>query len=219
MSRQVFWFGLAVVLIGAPLHAQSPAPATANFPLSGDYEILTHRRASTVSAPADLGPQAAPGTVVSFGPTLHWIDGRVCRQWAATPFKGIPFDLHDRNLSDMMIGPIDRRPERRLNSLFRLTCDGAELAWLLAVDQRVAIVPGANGASFAVLAQRPSPELVRRLQDGLRKQQLYNGVSSGIMDEATQAALANYAERRGAGYRFMPVAPTANLLDGLGVLD
>ncbi len=214
----VLWLGLAVMSFGAPLRAH-PSTPQANFPLSGDFELLSHRRASAVSAPADLGAVPAPGTVVSFGATLRWIDGRVCQRWSATPFKGLPFDLHDRNLSDMLIGPIDQRPERRLNALFRLTCDGAELSWLLAVDERVAIVRSANGASFAILVLRPSPELVRRIQDGLRKQQLYNGAATGIMDELTQVALASYAERRGAGYRFMPVAPTANLLAGLGVFD
>lgn len=189
------------------------------FPLVGEYALTAYRRAASVAAPADVAPPSDGPQSVIFGPTLHWLEGKTCATWKPVRFEGIPFDLHDPNLSDVIIPPADDRPNRTLNELFRLTCDGKELAWLVAIDARVAIVPSANGSNYTIIAQPVSDSLIRSIQDRLRTAGFYGGATNGVFDPHTREAVAAYAESRGAAYRFDQPAMTLNLLEGLGALS
>lgn len=186
------------------------------FPLAGEYVLVSERRAG--AGPSE-GTSPERSRSVSFGPALNWLDGEVCASWWPTPFKGIPFDLHDPNLSDLIVAPLGDRPNHRLSLLYRISCNGADLAWLLVIDKRIAVVPNADGTRFAILARPLTGSLISRVQEGLAKAGLYDGSTQGQFDERTKSAVAKYVEQRGAAYRFADPAMTMNLLDGLGALD
>jgi hypothetical protein len=190
------------------------------FPLSGEYRLVSERRASGVAAPLAPDPSTVePPRSVTFGLTLRWLDGAVCADWLPARWHGIPFDMGDPNLSDVTIGPLGDRPDRRSYWLFQIVCEGDVIGSLVVVDVTTAIIPSPNGASFAIVSLPPSENRVRRIQDRLRAGQFYVGYSTGVYDETTRAAVAAYAEHRGAAYRFANPAMSLNLLEGLGVWD
>ena len=190
------------------------------FPLSGEYMLVAKRRAFGVAAPLSPEPPSdAPQDSVSFGLDLRWLGGRECGEWLPVRFNGIPFDMGDPNLSDVIVGPLGDRPDRRSNLLFQIICDGEMIASLVVVDITVAIVWNPNGADYAVLALRPSEDLVGRIQDRLKEERFYDGDRTGVLDEKTRAAAAAYAEHRGAAYRFANPVMSLNLIEGLDVFD
>lgn len=188
------------------------------FPLDGVY-VITERRATGTASTTPHEPWTTrTGAIVSFGPTLSWHDGQACADWHPVPFNGIPFDVHDPSLSDLMVGPLSERPNHRLILLFQIVCDGDFIGSLVVIDRTVAVVQSPDGAGFAILTAAPSPALIRRIQDRLREEGLYAGPATGIWDSLTEAAAAAYNQQRGADLFEHPVL-TLNLLDGLGVLD
>jgi hypothetical protein len=207
----------------APALATDPAwlrmRMDAGFPLSGEYRLVSERRASGVAAPLALDATVEPTKSVTFGLTLQWLDGKVCADWLPARWNGIPFDMGDPNLSDVNIGPLGDRPDRRSFWLFQIVCEGDAIGSLVVVDFTTAIIPSPNGASFAIVSLPPSENLMRRIQDRLSERRFYSGGSTGVYDETTRSAVAAYAEHRGAAYRFASPAMSRNLLEGLGVWD
>lgn len=189
------------------------------FPLAGRFEVLGERRLSDGGGMASQEQPERSGQSVTFGPSLLWLDGRTCGQWSATPWKGIPFDIHDPILSDMLIEPAEGRPNRQLMLLFAITCGEELVGFLTVVDPRVAIVSGTEDGALTVLSAPLSGEVLSKVQDALRKEKLYSGRTTGILDDATTTSLAAYVQRRGAAFAFKRPALTANLLEGLVVLD
>lgn len=190
------------------------------FPLSGEYLLVSERRASGVAAPLALDPLAvAPTKSVTFGLTLHWLDGTVCTDWLPARWNGIPFDMGDPNLSDVTIGPLGDRADRRSYWLFYIFCEGDVLGSLVVIDVTTAIIPSPNGVSFAIVSLPPTERLTLDIQARLRQERFYDGAPDGAFDEKTRAAVAAYVEHRGAAYRFASPAMSLNLLEGLGVWD
>ncbi len=187
------------------------------FAPTGRFDLIDIRAPGAASSSAvDDGGQ--PSGAIAFGPTLHWLDGRACTTWGATPWNGIPFDLHDPALADMLIEPAAGRPNRRLVALFEIVCDGDALGSLTFVDARVAIAFHPDQGSFRILVVPPSPGQVGRLQSALAGLGLYSGPANGLYDDATRAAVADYLATLGLA-RIERPALTANLLDRLGALE
>ena len=91
---------------------------------------------------------------------------------------------------------------------------------ILQVDDRVVVIPWANGSHYLV-AERPlSEEQTRRLQRALISMKFLSGLVSGIVDEPTVSAIRAWAAYRARAevYAFYRPALTENLLDTLGVL-
>lgn len=197
---------------------QTDTIGAAGFPLAGMFDVLGLRHLAGDGAASQEQPERS-GRSVTFGPSLHWLDGRTCERWGATPWKGIPFDLHDPVLSDMLIEPAEGRPNRQLMLLFAITCGEDLLGFLTVIDPRVAIVSGTEDAAVTVLSAPLASDVVSKVQDALRGEKLYPGRTTGILDDATTASLSDYVRRRGAAFVFMRPALTANLLEGLVVLD
>jgi hypothetical protein len=181
---------------------------------------VSERRASGVAAPASPGSIAGDAAKsVSFGLTLRWLDGRTCSDWLPARWNGIPFDMGDPNLSDITVGPLGDRADRRSYWLFQIVCEGDILGSLVVVDFTTAIIPSPNGASFAIVSLPATESLMQRIQGRLQQERFYDGEQNGQLDEKTKAAVAAYAEHRGAAYRFASPAMTLNLLEGLDVWD
>jgi hypothetical protein len=191
-------------------------------PLSGKYRMAAHRRASNVAAPLDAWSWKAEPGDVEFGAELRWPDGRVCEDWQAVALAEMPLDLSDPILSDVTLGPHPgprSTGDHRLNQAFEIRCGGERHLPVVAVDDRVLIMPSPDGASYAILERPLETEQIRRLQQQLRDMKFYHGEPTGALDDATWQGIAAYAEYRGARYRFSPPIITENLLDGLGVLE
>lgn len=199
--------------------AQAGADGPAGFPLAGTFDVLGQRHLSGAGGTASQERPERSGRSVTFGPSLRWLDGRTCGQWGATPWKGIPFDLRDPVLSDMLIEPAEGRPNRQLMLLFAITCGEELLGFVTVIDPRVAIVSGTDDAVLTVLSAPLSGDTVSKVQDALRAGKLYSGRTTGILDDETTVSLSDYVQRRGAAFAFMRPALTANLLEGLVVLD
>lgn len=193
-------------------------PATTRFPLGGHYMFVGARASSLVSSTA-REPVTDESPYLLFGSTMHWFDGTTCTHWTPTEVKGIPFDIGDPNLSDLILAPANGNANHQENRLFWLSCGDGMPREIVVVDARTVIVQNADGASYAIFARPFATEEIERLQKALKAEGLYSGDIYGVLDEPTRAALAAYAERRGAAFRFRNPAATMNLLDGLGVLD
>jgi len=222
MARRIALRLMAALLVVCGLNALAPGePAVEE--LRGTFEVLGRRAASNVAAAQP--PEPPSGTearTVSFGASLIWHDGRNCARWRSEPYVPAPIELNDPMLSDTQIG---REPnetgssDRRKNTGLAVICDGQVLARLVRVDQRVLIVAAPNGTTYLILQRPLTAEEVRRVQAALGARKLLAGPPSGTMDAPTWAALATYAESRGAAYRFKAAALTENLLAGLGITD
>ena len=194
------------------------AVAEEPFTPTGHFELIDTRESGELVGSASAQSGVLPSGSVAFGPILHWLDGRECTTWGATPWNGVPFDLHDPALADVLIEPAAGRPNRRLVALFEIVCDGAMLGSLTFVDARVAIAFHPEQGSFAILVAPPSSGQVGRLQAALAAMGLYEGPESGQYDDATRRAVTDYLGTLGlAG--FERPALTANLLDRLGALE
>jgi hypothetical protein len=208
--------------LACPFGSQGTAIAEETKPLSGRYLLAAHRRASNVAAPLDAPLWKAQPGEVEFGTDLRWPDGSVCPDWQAVALAQTPLDLSDPMLSDVMLGPHPgprSTGDKRLNQAFEIRCAGVRSLPLVAVDDRVVIIPSPDGASYAIFERPLGAEQVRHLQRQLRDMKFYDGEPTGSLDEPTREGIAAYAEYRGARYRFSPPVITENLLDGLGVLE
>lgn len=215
-SLQSILFVLLSALVAAP--ARADETTTKLFPLSGQYLFVGARASSFVSSTV-IEPATDANHSLSFGPTLRWFDGTTCTNWSPTEVKGIPFDLSDPNLSDLILLPANGKANHQANRLFWLSCDDGLLREIVAIDARTVIVQNPDGASYAIFATPLSTVEIERLQKGLTEVGSYSGSADGILDETTRSALASYAERRGAAFRFRNPVATMNLLDALGALD
>jgi hypothetical protein len=216
--------GFGVCSAGAQEPAGDPEPETitAPSPPSGDFTVITMRRASDVAGgPIEQDAAQRIGQTVSFGETLTWWDGRTCESWAAEPMDQQVLPLDDPLLSDTQVPPLDgpiSAGDRRQNTGWSLTCEGEALGVLLQVDDRVLIAPTRSGVTNIILERPLTPDEILAFQKQLKDMKFFTGEPSATWDEASLAGLASYAEYRGAKYRFARTAITENLLDGLRIL-
>jgi len=218
------FLGLAGLVAGAALFAAPPATAEPRTPVAapdGDYVVVALRRSSFVEGAAEADSGAFRiGARVAFGDTLHWLDGTICRTWRAEAAGESVIRVDDPNLSDLTVAPLGEPRGHAPASVqpYRLYCDGARLAGVVAVDGRVFVTHSPSGTVNAVLEKPLTEPQVRRLQAALRERQFHTGPVTGVMDEATRQAVSRYADHRGARYVFRHAAITEALLDGLCVL-
>ncbi|MFP3944757.1 MAG: hypothetical protein ACLFWF_12730 [Alphaproteobacteria bacterium] len=223
LSAAIVLAGLGACTAGAETpDAADSQQARAPAPPSGEFTIITTRRASDVAGGTIEGQAGERiGENISFGETLTWWDGTECKDWSAEPHGQRVLPLDDPNLSDTQLPPVDgpvSARDRRLNRGWSLTCEGEALGVLLQVDRRVLVIPTKSGVTN-VIAEKPlSPDETLAVQKQLESMKFYSGEPSQEWDENSLGAVASYAEYRGAEFRFARPAITENLLDGLKII-
>ncbi len=226
--RRILHRGLSAALLLLACLLSAGARADGGVPLpSGAYRVVAVRHS------ADVQAVAVPGAGVEFlgrrvifdEGRLVWLDGRTCASWTVRETAAPVVILDDPNLSDVAIPPPDvpvPSADRRIDLSVALLCldDGEEtFGYFLIVDPRVLVMP-APGSTVNLILERPlSAARIRRLQKRLRSMKFHSGAITGRLDAATLRSLGDYAEYRGAGYRYARPAITANLLAGLGLID
>lgn len=189
--------------------------------LTGQYVAVALRMASDVaSEPLPLEYNDLIGQIVSFDAPMVWLDGEnFDKSFEVDPIVAIA-NLRDPNLSDVMISPPDIEGVENCWKIATtvIEFDGKGVAMFLRIDRRVLLLTVANSAAYLILEKPLFPDEVERLQFALKDMKFYDGEITGIMDAATRAGVAGYADYRGAEYRFADAVITENLLTGLGVL-
>lgn len=202
--------------------AHGAAAETAS--LSGSYQVIDIRRASDVAG----GPIVArgdylPGAAAEFGETLRLPGAKSCRTWSVTISNDSGVNVNDPLLSDTQLGPltpdVSDQGDRRLNLALDVLCDATVVYSLLKVDDRVLVAPIESGQGYVIYERALSGKQNERLQHELKDMKFFSGTPSDEWDADSYAALAFYAEYRGAEYRFQRTAITENLLDGLNILE
>ncbi len=212
--------GLAVAAMLAPALASAdelPVP-------DGDYVAIAIRSATTVAAPLSATTVEEAGYLgrrAKFGDGVHWLDRSECESVSYNAADFVPLDLEDPVLSDLAIPANDGVSvgDRSLVQPLEVRCGDDLLVHLVMIDRRVLVVPSANGALHIILEKPLSRLQVAKLQRQLKDMKFYDGEITGEMNPEVRRQLGGYAEYRGAAYRFVNVAITENLLDGLGVLE
>lgn len=199
----------------ATLSFAKAEPAPIAMP-SGDYIVVAIRAASGVHSPAmiDMNYARFIGQRVSFAETCIWLDETPCAQ----PHFVLPIveviDIHDPNLSDAIAWP--RGSFDGINHLilsaFSVGLEGGASKLFLMVDERILIVPVANGSINIILEKPLEKNEIALVQESLAYLGLYNGEMNGVMDETLRIAVAEFAETQGAKYRFADPVISENLL-------
>lgn len=201
---------LLVTLATAPSQAQP----------SGEYEVVALRRSGTVESTAETDKALVEllGRRAEFGEQLRWYDGTVCDSWATEPDNDIPIDLDDPILSDTIIESSEPpvTPEYINAPRLRLVCRSGEeraIAPLVIIDRHVVVTGSPSGSTYIILQKAYSTDLIRKLQEQLRKLDYHAGELTGEVDAQTRAAIGRFAEQCGARYAFADVVITENLFD------
>ncbi len=198
-------------------------PGSASHPmLFGDYRLITLRRASDVvgSVTDPTISSAEIGSAVSFGKTVKWFNKKTCANWEEVVGKTASVNLNDPNLVDLIIssdgGLLNADGQRKFSNI-QILCDGAPLAVVTRIDERILVTSSPSGLSYAILERPLPPNEVRDLQFKLKALNFYYGGTTGEMDEATHDSISRYASHRGRyDLTFKRSALTENLLKGLG---
>jgi len=213
-------------LIAFFIFQQSPLFATDVFndPIgpSGEFVVVALRMASDVeSMPLGDTYENLLGQVVSFDEPKVWLDRQSFDGTRFVDTDVAVVDIRDPNLSDVTIPPlpIARVESRWIMEATQIVSEGKSVKTFLMVDRRVLIVPMANGALNVILEKPLDTQEIRRLQLLLKDTGNYNGDITGVMDQSTRVAIADYAEYRGAKFRFADPVISENLLAGLNVLN
>ena len=195
------------------------------FQLSGDFELITLRRASDVAGGVDDPSfnDAAIGKKVSFGKTLSWFDGTSCSNWSLRAIDAPAVNLNDPNLADLIIdvdpGVLSENKKRDILNL-EVNCDGAPIGTAVKLDDRVFVAPSPSGLTYAVFERPLLAVQIEALQRQLKDMKFYDGAITGKMDEATIASVSLYASYRGRyDVTFKRSAITENLLFDLDVVS
>ena len=197
--------------------------------LAGRYEIVGARMASSVAsiAPAPLSAEDSPiGQVVVFDPRGVQIAGMGCDCWR-TEKVTVPGDMQaDPMLRDLRLPALDdadiSRGDARLDRAYSLSCEGEHFALAYQTGPRVMALTWNNSSSYLVLEKPLSTTQIEAFQRELKSMKFYDGEITGVLDEATlQGARVYYGYRLRDDQAAIPgrIAITANLLDGLGVLE
>jgi hypothetical protein len=193
----------------------------------GEYIVVDLRNASYVASIASNDAAVDRlGQRVSFRENqLIWLGGKTCERWSVREVDAPVLMLDDPNLSDLKIPPLDSETtsgDKRVNMSVDLICqDGGEkiLGSFVIVDARVLVTSVLNGAVNMILEHPLTKNQISKFQTQLKDMKFYDGKITGTLGEATLRSVANYAEYRGANYKFLRTVITENLLDGLRVLD
>ena len=197
--------------------------------LAGRYEIVGARMASRVAsiAPPPLSAEDSPiGQIVVFDPRGVQIESMGCDCWRAEMVT-VPMDMPtDPMLRDLLLPALDDAEissgDARLNRAYSLSCEGEHFTLAYQTGPRAMALTWDNSSSYLVLEKPLSTTHVEAFQRELKSMKFYDGEITGVLDEATlQGARAYYGYRLRDDQAAIPgrIAITANLLDGLGVLE
>lgn len=208
-----------------PLAAPSDAlERMAGF--AGAYVVVDVRRASDVAAPVQMGMDSPLGETIRFTPKGIEMSGAACDAWTITQSSEpiVPYKS-DPNLIDVTLGPTDSPisvGDQQIHAGYVAQCEGEDVLTFHKVDDRVLVMPSANGAVNLIL-ERPLTALqVKAYQMQLKSMKFYDGPLTGALDKATLRASRYWYEDRARLDDEQPVparpAITENLLDALTVL-
>lgn len=205
-----------------------PSEALANLSgFAGEYVIVDARMASDVASPLLLDFEAPIGESISFTRNGVELDGAECDEWRVNPVDEAMLPVQsDPNLIDLVLGPTDSpitSGDQQEHTGFVAICEGEEVFRFHKVDDRVLVMPTANGAVNLIL-ERPLGELqIKAYQAQLKSMKFYDGELTGTMDEATLRSSRYWYEDRARLDDAQPIpgrpAITENLLDALFVLN
>ncbi len=196
--------------------------------LAGRYEVIGVRMASRVAsiAPPEVSAEGSPiGQSVVFGGSGVQIEGMGCDCWRAETVT-VPLDMPtDPMLRDLLLPALDgdaSNGDARLNRAYSLSCEGEHFALAYQTGPRAMALTWDNSSAYLVLEQALTTVQIKAFQRELKSMKFHDGEITGILDEATlNGARAYYGYRLADDEAAIPgrIAITANLLDGLGVLE
>ncbi len=197
-------------------NVQIPAP-------TGDFVIVDVRNVSGVAAPLDLNAhQDILGQALSLSAGGLGMQGLECDAWTIQQIAPV-LDFFDPLLSDVLIDPVDY-PESdgdaRILTSWTYSCEGEHFLNLLHVDNRLVVIPWANGSKYLIGEVPMSNAAVTKLQAALKNVNFYDGPVTGELDEHTLVSVSNWYEYRSSArdlYRFARTAISRNLFDAMGV--
>ena len=196
--------------------------ARAEESVSGSFVVVDLRMASdvatTLAQRESDNSKALIGSTVHFDNGVTWTDGRRCE--ARQGQKTSTAAQLEPNLSDLQIVPAGT--DRRLNRPMVVDCLGRALSdiWqVLAVDDRVLVTRSEASVAYLVLEKPLASDDARRLKQGLHRAGFDPGPIDEVMNERTRMAVASYAQRHGAKYRFATGIVTRNVLEALAGTD
>lgn len=192
---------------------------------NGSYVVRAIRRSSLVASTMDAEPKIGDllGATATFADSFSWIDDSRCDAWSAKEIRNELEALRDPILSDLAIEKLAPPAHEvfAFSQTYEIYCGDNDLqpaARLVRIDDRVLVTMSPSGSFYLLLEKPLAEDEVRRLQQQLKSMKFYEGEITGQLDEQTRAAVAGYADYRGAEYRFKDAVITENLLDGLNVL-
>lgn len=208
----------------------SELDALAGF--AGRFVAVDVRPASTALSDFDTETQRALrdrylGAPIIFHRGIIEMADVTCDTWRIRPAEAVVLDPRETpNLVDLILGPSDSERsvgDQQKHEGFDIFCEDIFAFSLHQVDDRVFVLPSADGSAH-IIFERPLSRLqIKAYQARLKSLQIYDGPLTGVLDNATlQASRSWYALRA----QLPPSHPlpdratiTENLLDGLTLLQ